>query len=283
MKRKRKTKEEKELIQKMKDARSDGFRKLSIRQRIQDYEESMEIGEFIFVKGRKAKYLYFNQDVEDAIVEYNKLEDNNSSRKNHLYNTQIHAAFDKLAENIINTFKFSYFDYGFEDVKHEVVAFLVMNMHKYDNSKGYKAFSYFSVVAKNYLILHNNNNYKRYKTHHRIDVKPEMHQKLSYDDRDKNYYKEFLDELIVTLENNVPTLFKRKRDIDIAFSIIELMRERETIENFNKKSLYLLIREMTGSTTNHITRVMNILKKEYKKAFHDYNVIGSITDQKKFF
>ena len=32
-------------------------------------------------------------------------------------------AFDKLCENIINTFKFTYFDDGFEDVKHEVVTF----------------------------------------------------------------------------------------------------------------------------------------------------------------
>ncbi len=56
------------------------------------------------------------------------------------------------------------------DVKQEVLSFLVMNMHKYDHSKGSKAFSYFSVVCKNYLILHNNANYKRYKTHTNIDI-----------------------------------------------------------------------------------------------------------------
>ena len=37
-----------------------------------------------------------------------------------------------------------------------------MNMHKFTEGKG-KAFSYFSIVAKNYLILHNNNNYKKMK------------------------------------------------------------------------------------------------------------------------
>ena len=51
--------------------------------------------------------------------------------RNKIYGTRIHKAFDKLAENIINTFKFTYFDYGFEDIKHEVVAFMVINMHKY--------------------------------------------------------------------------------------------------------------------------------------------------------
>ena len=47
---------------------------------------------------------------------------------------------------------------------------MVMNMHKYDHTKGSKAFSYFSVVAKNYLILHNNNNYKKLKTHSEIST-----------------------------------------------------------------------------------------------------------------
>ena len=110
-------------------------------------------------KTKKKRKIYFGQEVQDAIVEYNATD--KSSEKNTIYETRIHKAFDKLAENIINTFKFSYFDSPFDDIKHEVVAFMVMNMHKYNHEKGSKAFSYFSVVAKNYLILHNNTNYKR--------------------------------------------------------------------------------------------------------------------------
>ena len=104
---------------------------------------------------KKKSKVYFGKDVQDAIIRYNESIDN--SKKNRIYQEEIHRAFDKLAENIINTFKFTYFDYGFEDIKAEVVSFMVMNMHKYDHTKGSKAFSYFSVVAKNYLILHNNN------------------------------------------------------------------------------------------------------------------------------
>ena len=110
------------------------------------------------VKKKKRK-VYFGQEVQDAVVEYNS--STNDSERNIIYGTRIHAAFDKLAENIINTFKFTYFDYGFQDIKNETVAFLVMNIHKYDHTKGSKAISYFSVVAKNYLIPHNNNNYKK--------------------------------------------------------------------------------------------------------------------------
>ena len=114
---------------------------------------------------RKNK-VYFDQAVQEAIVEYNNEE--NDVIRNQIYNERIHYALDKLCENIINTFKFSYFDAGFNDVKQEVLSFLIMSMHKYDETKGYKAFSYFSVVAKNYLIAVNNSNYKKLTTHSEI-------------------------------------------------------------------------------------------------------------------
>ena len=117
---------------------------------------------------KKKSKVYFGKEAQDAIVEYNSTD--NYELKNKIYKDRIHKPLDKLAENIINTFKFTYFDDGFNDVKHEVVAFMVMNMHKYDHTKGSKAFSYFSIVAKNYLILHNNNNYKRYKSHTKIEA-----------------------------------------------------------------------------------------------------------------
>ena len=106
---------------------------------------------------RKAKKKqYFTQDTEDAICRYNDLDPVHQTHiRNKIYNEHIRAAFEKLAENIIHTFKFYYFDVPSDDVKHEVVSFLVLNIHKFKKGKG-KAFSYFSIVAKNYLILNNN-------------------------------------------------------------------------------------------------------------------------------
>ena len=105
-------------------------------------------------KKKKKNKMYFDMGVQDAIIEYNQ--SSNPQIRNEIYKEKIAYAFDKLCENIINTFKFSYFDAPFNDVKQEVTSFLVLNLHKYDHTKGYKAFSYFSVVAKNYLILVNN-------------------------------------------------------------------------------------------------------------------------------
>ena len=230
-------------------------------------------------KKKAKKKVYFGMEVQDAIIRYNA--SNNDSERNKIYQEEIHAAFDKLCENIINTFKFEYFDDVYIDVKQEVTSFLVMNMHKYDHTKGSKAFSYFSVVAKNYLILHNNNNYKKYKTHHDISTLSNMSVKGN---EHNSFINDFIDDLINYFEENIHIIFKNKIDIDIAYAIIELFKNRDGIENFNKKSLYILIREMTDVNTSQITRVTNIFKKYYTKLLNQYDKYGTLANNKnKFF
>ena len=225
---------------------------------------------------KKAKSrMYFTQITENAIIRYNGSED--SVLRNRIYNDHIAYAFDKLAENIIHTFKFYYFDVPSEQVKHEVVSFLVMNMHKFKEGKG-KAFSYFSIVAKNYLILNNNNNYKKMKSHRELDIL-DFKRNLSSEAQvvsDKETYEEFTDMMLDYWENNLPNIFKRHKDILVADAVLELFRRSQNMENFNKKALYVLIREMTGSNTQHITRVVNVMKRYYKRLFIEFQYSGSI-------
>ena len=225
---------------------------------------------------KKAKSrMYFTQITENAIIRYNGSED--SFLRNKIYNEHIAYAFDKLAENIIHTFKFYYFDVPSEQVKHEVVSFLVMNMHKFKEGKG-KAFSYFSIVAKNYLILNNNNNYKKMKSHRELDVL-DFKRNLSSESQviaDKETYEEFTSMMLDYWENNLPNIFKRQKDILVADAVLELFRRSQNMENFNKKALYVLIREMTGSNTQHITRVVNVMKRYYKRLFKEFQSTGSI-------
>ena len=226
-------------------------------------------------KKKKPKNYYFDQVVEKAIIRYNKTDD--ARLKNKIYTEHISYAFDKLAENIIHTFKFYYFDVPSEQVKHEVVSFLVMNMHKFKEGKG-KAFSYFSIVAKNYLILHNNKNYKNYKIHDKMDV-------LDYSNNIKdmqknsevaNFNQEYVTEMLDYWDNNLTNVFRRQKDILVADAVLEMFRRRENIENFNKKALYILIREMTGSKTQHITRIVNLMKKYNMNLMTEFRNTGQI-------
>ena len=226
-------------------------------------------------KRRKKSKMYFGQPVQDAVIRYNESE--NPVVKNEIYRTEIAAAFDKMAENLIHTFKFYYFDYPFEEVKNEVVSFMVMQMPKYQPDKG-RAFSYFSVVGKNYLILNNNNNYKKMKIHDGLDVLDFKRNLRSETVKDEatEVNREFVNQMLDYWDNNITNIFRRQKDILVADAVLELFRKRENIENFNKKALYIMIREMTGSNTKHITRVVNQMKKFYYNMMTEFSVSGQI-------
>jgi|TARA_B100002003_G_C14018801_1_gene491363 hypothetical protein len=226
-------------------------------------------------KRRKKSKMYFGQPVQDAVIRYNESAD--PVIRNEIYRTEIAAAFDKLAENLIHTFKFYYFDYPFKDVKNEVVSFLVIQMPKYKPDKG-RAFSYFSVVGKNYLILNNNNNYKKMKIHDVIDVldfKRNLRSETSVGEVGE-FNTEFVNQMLDYWDNNITNIFRRQKDILVADAVLELFRKRGNIENFNKKALYIMIREMTGSNTQHITRVVNQMKKFYYNMMEEFSTVGQI-------
>lgn len=232
---------------------------------------------------KNSSKLYFTKDTENAIVRYNSTE--NSDTREFIYRSEIEKPFHKLAEIIIRRFKFEYIqqEQGYENLKEQVVGFLVMNLSKFTAEKG-KAFSYFSVIAKNYCILHNDNQYKHEKrtttlTDDNADsqIPIETMENLEAPDEHENEdMQEFYKLIIEYWEKNVVRFFKKKRDIDIANAVIELMRKAENIENFNKKALYLLIREQTDSKTSYITKVVNKMKRYIILQLKEFNLNGTV-------
>ncbi len=227
---------------------------------------------------KKKEKMYFTMDTERAIIEYNKSED--FKLRNKIYEESIKYPFEKLAENILNTFKFSYFDVSKEDVQMEVISNLIEKIHMFQEGKG-KAFSYFSIVAKNYLILKNNGNYKRFKKTSLLSEMPESWNPEN-DFKEVEFgeeLNEFKDLMLRYWDQNLTRVFTKKRDIQIADAVLELFRRSQHIENFNKKHLYLLIREMTDCKTHYITKVVNEMKKHQTKMLNDYLDYGMITSK----
>ena len=216
---------------------------------------------------------YFTKEVENAIIEYNLLPETEYVKRNKIYNSLIYPAFDKMAENLIHKFKFYYYGQGvtYEDCKHNVVAFLTEKIHKYTEGKG-KAFSYFSIVGKNYLILNNNKNYKKLKTKEdlmQIDEERDLPNELAR----KNYTEslsDYIDLWVEDIDNNLEVMFPNLNDRKIADSVLELFRVRKGLETFHKKMLYVLIRERTGLKTQKITKIVNTLKDHFYENLTDY-------------
>jgi len=227
---------------------------------------------------KKKSKQYFTLDTEEAIILYNKTTDQRT--RNKLYSERIQYPFEKLAENILNTFKFSYFDVSKEDVQMEVVSTLIEKIHMFQEGKG-KAFSYFSIVAKNHLILKNNGNYKRFKKTSLLSEMPETWNPEN-DFKEVEFgeeLNEFKELMLKYWDQNLTRVFTKKRDIQIADAVLELFRRSQHIENFNKKHLYLLIREMTDCKTHYITKVVNEMKKHQTKMLNDYLDYGMITSK----
>ena len=231
---------------------------------------------------RKKSKIYFGTPAQDAIVEYNKCKD--PIKRSKIYEEGIKYPFEKLAENVINTFKFSYFDVPKADIQTEVVSTMVEKMHMYQEGKG-RAFSYFTIIAKNHLILKNNGNYKRWKQNALISEMPETWDPENnfYESEENEEFRDFKDLMLAYWDKNLNKVFNKKRDIQIADAVLELFRRSEYIENFNKKHLYLLIREMTDCKTHYITKVVNTMKEHQKKMLNDYLENGQFDDIKEEF
>ena len=224
----------------------------------------------------KTSNVYFTPQTEAAIIAYNLASE--PREKDRIYNEHIQQAFFKIAENVYNTFKFSYADVSPLEIQKQAISHMVANIDKYEPGKG-KAFSYFSIVAKNWFILDNNTTYKRFKKHVEICeqsgesgefvVEPE-HEKQESETR------EFIALMVDYWDKNVAKMFNKEKDLKIAHAVIEIFRNADRIDVFNKKALYLYIREIADCPTQKITKVINKMKSTQKNIAEEYLNKGMI-------
>ena len=219
---------------------------------------------------------YFTLDTQQAIIEY-RLE-TSTYKRNKIFNERIYYAFYKLAENIIHTFKFYYTEVdNINELKHEVIAFLLEKLHLYDDTKG-KAYSYFGTIAKRYLIVYNNNNYKRLKgkaTVEEVDEDKTILNHLVLTNENNLEELEFIDIFIFYVDENLLEIFTKEQEARVGDAILELFKRREHIDIFNKKALFIYIKEITDAPTPIITKVIKVLKGIYKEMLNKYLEEGS--------
>jgi hypothetical protein len=290
------------------------------------------------IRKRKPKEprIYFTEDTEHAIVEYLSLSD--QVIRNKLYKDRIQYAFYKLSENIIHTFKFYYTDSNtIEELKHEVVTFLLEKLHLFNHSKSIndkltkiiivefeeeyklksfieytnnsvvvtqkqiddfistldvskecreriselhppKAYSYFGTIAKRYLINYNDKNYKKLQDHVDLDEITTDDNKIysKYYTEENPEVNDFIEQYIKYIDKNLYKLFPKEQDYKAADAIMELFRKCETLELFNKKALYIYLREITDITTPQITKITKKLNILRIKLYNEYYENGYI-------
>jgi hypothetical protein len=224
-------------------------------------------------KTRKPKSKnYFTQETENAIVLYN----NTSCFKmrSKIYDKEIHYAFFKLTQNIIHTFKFYHTEEeNLEHLQHEIIVFLLSKIHKFDPTRGAKAYSYFGTIVKRWLILYNTKSYTKKIKKIPVDILMDENSTHIYkmgDEEVKTDLDKYIDIFVDHVTDNIFKLFPKKNDAQIADAILELFRKRETIEVFNKKALYIYIREIIDVKTPKITKIADKLYGVFKQEYIFY-------------
>lgn len=230
---------------------------------------------------KKPGNYYFTKEIENSIVDYINTDDD--ALRQELF-TAVRPALIKIIESIINKYRhrFPYIVYdddSFERLKQECLAHIIDKMSTYSPDKG-KAFSYFSVIVKHYLIGENQKQYKRLKTHVSDDEYPEddgVDELNTTDD-----IKEFIPLMVDFFRKYQTIIFNGSVEYTISNAVIELFERSETIENFNKKFLYILIQEKCSSINftpkgQQITTVVKKMKQYVNVLYDKFLTDGDIS------
>lgn len=236
-------------------------------------------------KRRPKSKNYFTSDTEAAIIKYNNEPD--PEVRSRIYREELDYPFFKLTQNLIHTFKFYYTEEtNLEDLQHEVVTFLLSKLHLFNPAKGAKAYSYFGTIAKRYLIASNQKNYKKRLEVFSLDrlsteqgdgdvvfgdvvdsTSVGTDESLEHQD---DQLSDFMNLYVEYCVENLFKLFPRQEDAQIADAILDIFKKRHSISIFNKKALYIYIREHIDVKTPKITKVANELGDIFKKQYIFY-------------
>jgi hypothetical protein len=223
---------------------------------------------------KRTKNMYFTKIHEEAIVEYAKSDDNVVKTK--LYSSLIQPAFSELVDKIVYTYKFNNLP-NIDYLKDDCKVWLTTILNKYDPNRGSKAFSYFSVITKNWFIHKVKKNSQAARREINIDdaTKTSQNQFIMtsnpYErDREKREFWEALMTFVKQLEND-NTVIKNDNDRKVISSVEYMLENMEKLEILNKKAIYLYLREMTGMTTKQLAPTLRKIKVEYKYFIKQWN------------
>ena len=206
--------------------------------------------------------MYFTQDHEDAIVEYAKTD--SLEIRTELYIKWIQPAFNEMVDKIVFTYKFTTLP-NIDELRDECKVWLTTILDKYDPNKGSKAFSYFSVITKNWFIHKVKQTTKRQKREVDYDSVAkevdEKHVEVKNVYIEKREAEEFWISLWKEIESWEPEMMKdNEKKVYEAVKI--LLQSVDQIDIYNKKAVYLYLRELTDLNTKQVVNQLNKMRKK---------------------
>jgi hypothetical protein len=215
--------------------------------------------------------MYFTQEHEDAILKFCTSEDH--AEKEILYIKWIQPAFNQMVDKIVFSYKFTNLP-NIDELRMECKVWLTTILDKYDPNRGSKAFSYFSVITKNWFIHKVKKNTKRLQREVPYED-AELELETNFVDPGDQYYqerisKEFWQKLWGEIES-WDVDFEKEAERKVYEAVKVILSSVDDIEIFNKKAIYLYLRELTGMNTKQVVTHLNKMRGRYKDFKKDWD------------
>jgi len=216
---------------------------------------------------KKSTNKYWGKEEEDNIVLYQQ------TRDEKLYSEQIIPHFRELIKNIYLTYNFHKILSDYNTIEQEMLAFIFEKIDNYDQERGTKAFSYFGTVIKNWMIQKSNKEKK--KIHIDDENQAAILNAMSIKIYDHEIHNDFSNALVEEVSENLlnytDVVELDEDDVKIISIINEIISNYHKVDIYNKKQLYVYIRESCDFPTRKITKAINKIKIMYFHLKEDFN------------
>ncbi len=215
--------------------------------------------------------MYFTQEHEDAILRYCTTEDR--PEKERLYENLIQPAFNQMVDKIVFSYKFTSLP-NIDELRMECKVWLTTILDKYDPNRGSKAFSYFSVITKNWFIHKVKRNTKRLQREVPYEDAELEVESTFVDPGDQYYQKRVQREFWQNLWEEIESWevdYEKESEKKVYEAVKIILSSVDDIEIFNKKAVYLYLREITGMNTKQIVTQLNKMRGRYRDFKKDWD------------
>lgn len=214
--------------------------------------------------------LYFDAETQKSIEAFQQ--ETEQDVRHTIYVSKIMPAFDKLVESLIFIYGFAGPGEPIEHLKSDCVTFLYESMHKFDPKRGSKAFSYFNVVARNWLVIYSKNRQK--KTNRFVSLEDLREPKTAdaqqfhatqvcESPEDMMIERNRREDILVVLKK-IRSHLSHDYELACLDAIVTVFSQVDDLDFLNKRAIFVYVRNISNLNQKQLGSAMTVIRRHYR-------------------